>query len=106
VIDETAEFPVLQELDKVIHERTRLWIVAILASRKEVGFVSLKKLLNLGDGKLNTHLNVLEDNGYIKSKKAFVKRKPRTSYRLTSKGQASFKAYINQMEKVVQHFSE
>lgn len=94
-----------KELDKVIHERTRLGIVSALAARTEMDFVSLKKLLGLSDGNLNAHLRVLENSRYIRVKKKFVNRKPRTSYNLTRKGHEAFKQYIDGLEEIVQRFS-
>ena len=93
------------DLDKVLHERSRLSIVSVLVAQNEMDFVSLKKLLNLSDGNLNTHLKVLEKNKYIQVKKAFVKRKPRTTYRLTPKGRQGFQHYIDKLEEIVRHFS-
>ncbi len=94
-----------QNLDKVIHERTRLGIISALAAQTKIDFVSLKKLLHLSDGNLNAHLRVLEDNNYIHVEKMFVDRKPRTIYHLTKKGRKDFKHYIDKLEKIVQQFS-
>ena len=93
-----------RELDNVIHERTRLGIVSALAAQPELDFVSLKRLLELSDGNLNAHIKVLENNGYVRVKKRFVDRKPRTSYRLTKKGQEAFKRYIDALEEIVRRF--
>ncbi len=94
-----------KNIDKIIHERTRLWIVSALAAQKKMSFVSLKKLLDLSDGNLNAHLRVLEDNEYIEVEKTFVKRKPRTTYRLTPKGKKEFRRYLDELEMIVKQFS-
>lgn len=96
---------VSQNLDKVIHERTRLAIVSALAAQSQMDFVSLKKLLHLSDGNLNAHLKVLENNGYIEVEKLFVKRKPKTLYSLTKIGRKTFRKYIGELEKIVKEFS-
>ncbi len=96
---------VSQNLDKVIHERTRLAIVSALAAQAKIDFVSLKKLLHLSDGNLNAHLRVLENSGYIEVEKLFVKRKPKTLYSLTRKGMKTFRQYISDLEKIVHQFS-
>ncbi len=94
-----------KDLDKIIHERTRLKIVSALAAQFEIDFVSLKKLLDLSDGNLNAHMKVLEENKYISVIKKFVGRKPKTLYRLTPKGKSEFKRYINELEEIVRKFS-
>ncbi len=94
-----------KNIDKIIHERTRLWIVSALAAQNTMSFVSLKKLLDLSDGNLNAHLRVLEDNAYIEVEKTFVNRKPRTTYNLTLKGKKEFRCYIDELEMIVKQFS-
>ena len=93
------------ELDKIIHEPTRLGLMAALMTEDERDFVSLKKSFGLSSGKLNAHLRVLEDNGYIIVKKGFVNRKPRTTYSLNRKGKESFRRYIDHLEQIVLNFS-
>jgi DNA-binding PadR family transcriptional regulator len=94
-----------KDLDKIIHERTRLRIFSALAAQSEMDFVSLKKLFGLSDGSLNPHLRILENNKYMSVKKKFVNRKPKTTYRLTQKGRQAFRHYIDQLEEIVQQFS-
>ena len=101
---ETPFFP--NELDKIIHERTRLRIISALAAQPTLDFVSLKKNLELSDGNLNAHLRVLEENKYIIVTKKFVGRKPKTIYRLSTKGKTEFKRYIDELETIVRQFTK
>jgi DNA-binding HxlR family transcriptional regulator len=77
--------------------------MSILIVHNEAEFTYLKKMLELTSGNLNAHLKVLEDNGYIKVKKEFVERKPRTTYKLTPTGKKMFKKYVAELEKIIKN---
>ncbi len=83
-------------LDERIHQPTRLRIMAALAAlapESEIEFTALRDLLGLTDGNLSTHLLRLEEAGYIRVRKTFVGRKPRTFLALTPDGRAAFERY-------------
>ncbi|MHC4478121.1 MAG: transcriptional regulator [Planctomycetota bacterium] len=43
----------------------------------------------------------MEEAGYISSKKAFVGRRPQTTYRLTPAGRKAFATYLNMMQHLL-----
>ena len=88
-------------LDKVIHERSRLGIMSAFAARGEMTFGEVKTMLGMTDGNLSVHARVLETAGYLKIEKGFVKRKPRTTMSLTRRGRGAFRAYVNELERIV-----
>jgi DNA-binding transcriptional ArsR family regulator len=90
-----------QELDAVIHERTRLGIVGALAAAERLSFVDLKSILKTTDGNLSAHARKLEDVGYILASKRFEGRMPRTEYELTQAGRAALERYLDQMDRVL-----
>ena len=90
-----------RELDEIIHSRPRLGIMSILATAQQAEFTQLRERLELTDGNLSTHLKRLEDAGYIKSKKSFVDRKPKSSYVLSAKGRKAFGIYLDQIERLI-----
>jgi DNA-binding HxlR family transcriptional regulator len=90
-----------QKLDEVIHSRIRLAIMSVLIGLEEAEFNFLKEKVKATDGNLSVHLRKLEDSGYINSKKEFIDRKPKTTYKLTAKGRKAFEAYIEQLEKII-----
>jgi DNA-binding transcriptional ArsR family regulator len=96
-----AAFPLPEKLDKVIHERARLGIVASLAARDWMTFKELKATLEMTDGNLSVHARVLENSDYIKIDKRFVGRKPQTRMILTRKGRRAFKLYLGELEQIV-----
>lgn len=86
--------------DPVLLSQVRLGIVTVLITRKDATFSDLKSLLGLTQGNLGIHLQKLEEAGYVATKKAFVKRKPRTTARITPKGREAFLRHVEQLEKV------
>lgn len=88
-------------LDKVIHQKARLGIMSILTIKGEAEFSYLRERLELSDGNLSTHLSHLEREKYIKIKKKFIKKKPKTLCLLTEKGQKAFSEYIRYLEQIV-----
>lgn len=99
-----------EELDPLIHERVRLGILVLLSVQGKLDFSDLKESLKVTDGNLSQHLRKLEEGGYIKVKKAFVRRRPRTTYSLTSLGRRRLASYLEKMEEflmeVKQHARE
>ena len=89
------------ELDRLIHERIRLGIVAALAAEESMSFADLKHVLKTSDGNLSVHARKLEEASYIKVSKGFEDRRPRTEYRLTAKGRRALEAYLEQMEAIL-----
>ena len=89
------------DLDKLIHERTRLAIVSTLAANKHMSFNDLKSELKISDGNLSTHARKLETAGYVSCKKDFQGRMPRTRYTLTAKGRKALNHYISHMESLI-----
>src|SRR6202161_4154431 len=73
-------------LDRLIHERTRLAIVSALAVNTSLTFNELKDLLGITDGNLSVHARKLEDAGYVCCAKSFDGRLPKTQYRLAAAG--------------------
>jgi DNA-binding transcriptional ArsR family regulator len=88
-------------LDRLIHERTRLAIVSALAVNSSLTFNELKQLLSVTDGNLSVHARKLEDAGYLSCAKSFAGRMPKTEYRLTSAGRRALEKYLDHMEALI-----
>jgi DNA-binding transcriptional ArsR family regulator len=89
------------QLDRLIHERTRLAIVSALAANSSLTFSELKDLLHASDGNLSVHARKLEDAGYVACTKSFAGRTPRTEYRLTASGRRALEKYLDHMEALI-----
>ena len=99
--DKTGKFA-YEGIDRVIHEKARLSIVASLASHAEgLLFGDLKELCALTDGNLSRHLTVLQDAGVVEVKKSFKSNRPQTWCKLTVSGRKRFAEYVTELENVV-----
>ncbi len=90
------------ELDRLIHERTRLAIISALAVNETMTFNDLKALLNTTDGNLSVHARKLEEAEYIICTKSFEGRIPKTEYQVTPAGRKALERYLNHMEALIQ----
>ncbi len=92
--------PDFEKLDKAIHEKGRLAIMTLLASRVSWSFQDLKAELKMSDGNLVSHLRTLHKLGFVAVTKAVLDR-PQTTYALTSKGRSAFTKYLEILEQIV-----
>ena len=93
--------PSFANLNKAFDNRIRLAIMSVLFVREGVDFNDLKEMLGVTDGNLATHVAVLERHKYLKVKKVFVGRKPRTTYAITESGSKAFAAHVDALEEVI-----
>lgn len=90
-----------ETIDEVIHGRVRLGIMVYLADAEAADFNELKAALKLTQGNLSVHLRKLEEAGYIEIDKSFLGRRPLTRARLTSKGRAAFRGYLDAIATLI-----
>lgn len=92
------------ELNPLIHQPTRLRIMAALVSLDEetrVDFSFLRDLLELTDGNLSIHLQKLEEAGYVAVEKAFVGRRPKTWIWIAPEGRDAFTTHVDALERII-----
>ena len=87
--------------DRLVYERVRLGIMSALAVRDELTFSELKSMFDVSDGNLSAHARKLEEAKYLTCTKSFEGRRPKTAYRLTSKGRAALTRYLDHVEAVI-----
>jgi len=89
-------------LERVIHEKARLSIMASLASHRDgLVFSDLKELCALTDGNLSRHLQLLTESKLVEVWKGYKNNRPQTLCRLTNEGRKRFLEYVNVLENVV-----
>lgn len=88
------------KLDKAIHEKGRLAIMTLLATKLRWPFQDLKAELGMSDGNLITHLRTLHRLGLVAYTKE-MRDRPQTTYALTNKGRAAFQDYLRVLEQIV-----
>jgi DNA-binding HxlR family transcriptional regulator len=91
----------IEGLHKAFESRIRLGIMSVLAVNDKLDFNTLKEYLDLTDGNLASHLKGLEKEGFIAVKKAFIGRKPNTTYYMTKGGKKAFDDHLKALEKLI-----
>lgn len=90
-----------QQLDTLIHQPARLSIMAALASAEEIEFAALREAINISDSLLSRYIGMLEEAKYVKVRKGFVSKRPRTWLSLTDDGRKAFEQHIQLLNQIV-----
>ena len=90
-----------QRLDDVVHQRTRLGILAVLSEAHQADFSTLASILGLTPGNLSRNLRVLEEHGYVRIEKTFENRRPRTWITATPEGLRVLQEEIAALREVI-----
>jgi DNA-binding MarR family transcriptional regulator len=98
---EQTKLHLLAEIDQIIHSPARLMVVTYLYVVDHADYVFLMRLTGLTWGNLSTHLNKLEEVGYISIEKTYKGKKPFTIIHLSDKGRNAFRDYKNSMKQVL-----
>jgi DNA-binding MarR family transcriptional regulator len=88
------------DLDRLIHEPSRLAILTVLSSASEADFVFLQRATKLTNGNLSSHLTKLEEAGMVSIRKTFVGKKPHTSVALTKEGRKRTAEHWKQLDRL------
>jgi DNA-binding MarR family transcriptional regulator len=89
-------------LDRIIHEKARLGILASLIGRPDgLLFNDLKSLCALTDGNLSRHLTILQEAKLVEVWKGYKGKRPQTLVQITDAGRIKFREYINELENVI-----
>lgn len=91
-----SDYSLPTKFDPLIHQSSRLAIIAVLAGAESVDFTYLLSATGLTKGTLSKHLSKLRDAGYIKIEKSFKDNYPHTTAKLTSTGRKAFNDYRSQ----------
>jgi DNA-binding MarR family transcriptional regulator len=91
-----SDFSLPTQFDRLIHQPSRLAIMAVLAGCESADFTYLLNTTGLTKGTLSAHLSKLEEAGYVDITKSFKGKFPHTSAALTPQGRKAFKAYRRQ----------
>jgi DNA-binding MarR family transcriptional regulator len=89
------------QFDDTIHQRVRLGILTILATTGRADFTYLRDALELTDGNLGRHLDVLNEAGYVEINKTFEGRKPRTWVKITKPGRVALNKHIAALRQMI-----
>ena len=96
--DEVAS---LLALDRLIHEPSRMVLMALLAPVESADFLFLLRETGMTKGNLSSHLIRLEEGGYLSVEKTYQGKTPQTIYRLTDAGRAAWEVYQDRLRRLV-----
>lgn len=88
-------------LNEIVHGRTRLSILTVLANVSVMDFVSLRDQLGLSDGALSVAIKKLEDAKLVKTSKFHIDNKSRTSIQLTARGLKQLHDYLDALRAII-----
>lgn len=81
-------------LDDVIHSPVRFSIVATLSGVDNAEFRFVRDTVEVSDSVLSKQVSALEEAGYVKVKKGYVGKRPRTWLSLTRKGREAYDHHV------------
>lgn len=88
------------QLDPVIHAPVRFSIVATLASVDQADFATVRDAVEVTDSALSKQVAQLEDPGYVKVRKGYVGKRPRTWLSLTAKGRKAYDRHLAALRSI------
>jgi DNA-binding MarR family transcriptional regulator len=96
----------IQNIDRLIHEPSRLTIMMHLYVVESADFQFLQNQTGMTPGNLSSHLRKLEDAGYVEVTKEFLDKTPHTALRLTRNGREAFKEYRRNVKRFIDKLPE
>ena len=88
-------------LDTAVHGPIRLGVLTALTLDGSLDFTTLKKRLEVSDGAIAPQLRKLEEIGYLRCRKGFVGRRPKSTYRVTAAGRKALTSYLDKMQSLI-----
>jgi len=89
------------KLNELIHQPSRLQIMALLYVIEEADMLYLKKKTGMTWGNLSSHLSKLEEVAYVEIMKSVENKKMRTTITLTDKGKSEYDSYRESILELV-----
>lgn len=88
----------LPKLDGLIHQRTRLRIMALLHRNRRAAFTWIQETLELTPGNLDSHVARLEEAGYLERGRVLTDGGFQVEVTITAEGDEAFEAYLSDLE--------
>lgn len=87
--------------DELIHQSTRLSIIALLAAVDWADFSFVRDELGLSDSALSRQLSTLEEAGYVAIERPLSDRRRRVQARLTPTGRKALEGHVAALRAIV-----
>lgn len=91
----------LGNINKIIHEPARLFIMSRLSHSSRINALELKSQIGLTWGNLSVQLRRLEQNSYINIIKQHKGRKPETIIKILPKGRKAYRDYKKVIKNIL-----
>jgi DNA-binding transcriptional ArsR family regulator len=98
----SAPFEELAELDRLVHDPSRLAILTALSACKGADFLYLQRLTGLSKGNLSSHLAKLEDAGLVAIEKEFIGKIPNTRISVSKIGRTAVERHWKRLDQLRQ----
>lgn len=89
-------------LDEVIHAPVRFSIVAALEGVDEAEFGRVRDVVEISDSVLSKQAQQLEAAGYVRIRKGYVGKRPRTWLSLTSRGRTAYRRHLEALQAIAE----
>lgn len=90
-----------EELDPIIHQPTRLRIMALLFRNRQAAAAWVRAQLGLTDGNLGSHAEKLAEAGYLRVARALTPQGFQLRMSITPEGDAAFRMYLSSLRQLV-----
>lgn len=91
----------LAKATDLVHQRSRLAIMAVLYELGESEFGLVRRITKLTDGNLSRHVQILEEAGLVSVRKGYVGKRPKTWIELSDDGYGAFEHELHILRTVV-----
>ncbi|MEY9214108.1 transcriptional regulator [Thermobifida halotolerans] len=89
-----------KSLDEVIHAPVRFSVMAALAAVETADFRTVREAVEITDSALSKQIATLEKAGYVRVRKTFVGKRPRTYLSLTGEGRRALERHVNALREI------
>jgi len=87
-------------LSEVLHQPVRFSITAALAAADQLDFGDLRDAVQVTDSALSKQISTLETAGFVRVRKGFVGKRPRTTLSLTAAGRTAWAEHLATLREI------
>nr|WBO78601.1 transcriptional regulator [Streptomyces sp. SBE_14.2] len=91
-----------QGLDEAIHHPTRLQFMAFLSGCAEAEFAAVRDYCAVSDASVSRIAQALESAGYVRIRKGYIGKRPRTWLSLTTQGRTALTAHMAALQSLAE----
>jgi DNA-binding MarR family transcriptional regulator len=95
----TSEHP-RHQLNDALGHSVRFSLTAALAQTEEIDFATLRDHLQVSDSVLSKQATVLESAGYVRIRKGYIGKRPRTWLKLTKEGEQVWRNHLAALQEI------